>query len=164
MKGTIYVNNGKWYYMVRLPGEDCRKAHPLCAPGQSVALSADRPKELAVQSAWRMWEAATKSVPTIALKRATVDDISARYIEHGLVYYRGSDGVPTSEAGLARLASRRLRDIYGSYAPAELTHADMLRVRDAIIATGVARITVNMYMDREMGAGVFADWLERYAL
>lgn len=149
MKGTIYNNNGKWYYAVRLPGEKKRKAYPLKAAGHDVALSADRPRELAVQAAWRIWENATKRRPTTTVEQKTVESICAAYCEHTQTYYRRADGKQTSEVHLARLALRVLRDIYGSQSPAVLTHADMLHVREVMISDGaLSRTTVNAYMAR----------------
>lgn len=149
MKGTIYNNNGKWYYAVRLPGEKKRKARPLKAPGHDVALSADRPRELAVQAAWRIWEDATRKVPTTTIRSNTVEEICAAYLEHTLTYYRRPDGEQTSEVSLARLSLRTLRDMYGEQPATALTHGDMLRVREAMCADGtLSRTTVNAYMAR----------------
>ncbi|MBR3222998.1 MAG: site-specific integrase [Kiritimatiellae bacterium] len=149
MKGTIYNNNGKWYYAVRLPGEKKRKAYPLKAAGHDVALSADRPRELAIQAAWRIWENASKRKPTTTVEQKTVESICAAYCEHAQTYYRRADGEQTSEVHLARLALRVLRDIYGSQSPAALTHADMLHVREVMASDGtLSRTTVNAYMAR----------------
>ena len=149
MKGTIYNNNGKWYYAVRLPGERKRKARPLKAAGHDVALSADRPRELAVQAAWRIWEEATRRTPTTVVKSNTVEQICAAYLEHTLTYYRRPDGEQTSEVHLAKLSLRVLRDMFGDQPATALTHADMLRVREAMSRGGtLSRTTVNAYMAR----------------
>lgn len=149
MKGTIYNNNGKWYYAVRLPGEKKRKAYPLKAAGHDVALSADRPRELAVQAAWRLWESRTRPIGTTTLRQRTVEEICAAYCEHTLTYYRRPDGEQTSEVPLARLALRTLRDMFGGEVPSGLSHADMLRVRDVMMRSGeLSRTTVNAYMAR----------------
>lgn len=149
MKGTIYNNNGKWYYAVRLPGEKKRKAHPLKAIGHDVALSADRPRELAVQAAWRIWENATRRRPTTVIEQETVESICRAYCEHANIYYRRADGEKTSEVHLARLALRVLRDLYGDAPPSALTHADMLHVREVMSSDGaLSRTTVNAYMAR----------------
>lgn len=149
MKGTIYNNNGKWYYAVRLPGEKKRKAYPLRAAGHDVALSADRPRELAIQAAWRLWESRTRPIGTTTLRQRTVEEICAAYCEHAQTYYRRADGEQTSEVSLARLALRVLRDMFGNEVPSGLSHADMLRVRDVMMQSGeLSRTTVNAYMAR----------------
>jgi len=151
MKGTVYVNNGKWYYMVRFPGELKRKARPLCAPGHDRAMSADRPRELAVQAAWRMWEAHAKPPASTSVRVPTVEEVCAAYCEHAKTYYRREDGTPTSEVDSIPLSLRALRDMFGDVPVTALTHADMVRVRDAIVSWGTcSRTTVNFYMARTM--------------
>lgn len=149
MKGTVYVNNGKWYYAVRLPGERKRKARKLCAPGHDVAMSADRPRELAVQAAWRIWEAAVAKPSSLYVKAATVEEIAAAYCEWIKTYYRRADGTPTSEQASIPLSLRAVRDLYGETPVTALTHADMVRTRETIISWGTcSRSTVNFYMAR----------------
>lgn len=149
MKGTVYVNNGKWYYAVKLPGDLKRKAHPLCAPGHDVAMSADRPRELAVAAAWRIWERETKRIPTTVVKSKTVEDICAAFCKHAETYYRRPDGTPTSEQASIPLSLRAIRDMFGDTPVTELTHADMIKVRDKIISWNTcSRSTVNFYMAR----------------
>ena len=149
MKGTVYVNNGKWYYRVRLPGEKQRTLHKLCAPGHDVAMSADRPRELAVQAAWRIWEHANRRTPSTVVKSKTVEDVCAAYCKHAETYYRRQDGTPTSEQASIPLSLRPLRDLYADTPVTALTHQDMIRVRNAIISWNTcSRTTVNFYMDR----------------
>ena len=149
MKGTVYKNNGKWYYRVRLPGDRARTLHKLCAPGHDTAMSADRPRELAVQAAWRIWEAHTRRPASTSVKAATVEDVCAAYCEHAKTYYRRQDGTPTSEVTSIPLSLRPLRDLYADTPVTALTHKDMIRVRDTIIGWGTcSRSTVNFYMAR----------------
>ena len=92
MKGTVYVNNGYWWYAVRLPGEKKRKARKLCAPGSEIALHADRSRDVAIAAAQKVWEAATRHVPTIHIEGKTVDEKS---ITEGYDHFQieGSDVV-----------------------------------------------------------------------
>ena len=149
MQGTVYDNNGKWYYRVRFPGELKRKAHPLCAPGHDVAMSTDRPRELAVQAAWRMWEEHARPLPTTVVKSRTVEEVCAAYCEHAKTYYRRADGTQTSEVKSVPLSLRPLREMFGATPVTALTHADMVSVRDMIASWGTcSRTTVNFYMAR----------------
>ena len=148
MKGTVYVNNGYWWYAVRLPGEKKRKARKLCAPGSDIALHADRSRDVAILAARKIWEDATRRTPTTRVKSLTVDEIAGGWIAHCEIYYRRKDGTQTGEAWGCMNACRILRKIYGNRPAAELQHADMLAVRDALIRTGIARVTVNRYMER----------------
>lgn len=149
MKGTVYINNGKWYYRVKLPGDRTRTLHKLCAPGHDTAMGADRPRELAVQAAWRIWEAHTKRPASTFVQSATVEDVCAAYCEHAKTYYRRQDGTPTSEVTSIPLSLRPLRDLYADTPVTALTHQDMIRVRDTIIGWKTcSRSTVNFYMAR----------------
>lgn len=148
MKGTVYVNNGYWWYAVRLPGEKKRKARKLCAPGSEIALHADRSRDIAIAAAQKVWEAATRHVPTIHIEGKTVDEICGGWIGWCETYYRRKDGSQTGEAWGCQNAVRILRKMYGTRPAAELQHADMLAVRDALVRSGIARVTVNRYMER----------------
>lgn len=149
MKGTVYNNNGKWYYRVKFPGDTKRTLHKLCAPGHNVALSADRPRELAIQAAWRIWEAHTRKPCSLTVGVPSVEQICAAYCLHSKTYYRRQDGQPTSEQEAIPHALRPLRDLYGDTPVTALMHADMIRVRNTIIGWGTcSRTTVNHYMAR----------------
>ena len=148
MKGSIYSNNGYWWYAVRLPGEKKRKARKLCAPGSDVALHADRPRDLAITAALQIWEEATQRVPTTHVVGKTVDEVCGAWLGHCEVYYRHRDGTQTGEATLCRHAVRTLRELYGTRRCAEMQHADMLTVRDRLIAGKLSRATVNAYVGR----------------
>lgn len=149
MTGTVYDNNGKWYYRVKFPGQLKRKLFPLCAPGHETAMSTDRPRELAVQAAWRIWERETKRTPSTVIKSKTVEDICAAYCKHAETYYKRQDGTPTSEQASIPLSLRAIRDMYGDLPVTALTHGDMLKVRETIISWGTcSRTTVNFYMAR----------------
>lgn len=148
MKGTVYVNNGYWWYAVRLPGEKKRTARKLCAPGSETALHADRSRDVAILAARRIWEDATRRTPTTVLKSATVDELCGGWIAWCETYYRRKDGTQTGEAWGCQNAVRLLREMYGNRPAAELQHADMLAVRGALVRSGIARVTVNRYMER----------------
>ncbi len=134
-RGSIVNNNGYWCLVTRLPGEAKRRKHPLRAPGANAAMRTDRPRELAIQAAHRLWEAAARAErwhPAGAL----VSDVCDAWARHVPTYYRGDGSkyiTPT----------RDLRDMYGSRACSELRHNDMLAVRDAFIRRGWSRPTVN---------------------
>lgn len=141
--GSVFVNHGLWYYSVQLPGEKRRKQVPLRAPGASHTLRADRPRKMAEQAAARYWEEHTRQAARHEPAGATVADLCAAWDAHCRDYYRGPDGRPTSTATSAVLDVRLFREMFGGAALAELTHGDMLRLRDALVRSGVTRQTVN---------------------
>lgn len=140
--GSIVAHRGYWVFAVKLPGDKKRRMITLRAPGAKHGLAADRPREMAEQAAARVWEEATREMKR-GPKGATVEDVCAAYCEHARTYYRHADGTPTSEVANVTTGVRLFREIFGDAALAELTHSDMLALRDALIRSGVARVTVN---------------------
>lgn len=134
-RGSIVDNNGYWCYIVRLPGETKRRKHPLRAPGATVAMRSDRPRELAVSAAHRVWEAAMR-IERHAPAGPTVADVADAWAIHVPRYYRG-------DGSKYMIPIRDLRDMFGDCAASELTHRDMLAVRDAFIRRGWSRPVVN---------------------
>lgn len=141
--GTVFVHSGLWYYSVKLPGDAKRRQVPLKAPGAEHTLAADRPRRMAEAAAARYWEENTKQLRKGDAKAVTVDDVCAAYCEHAATYYRREDGTPTGEASAIAVGVRLFRQLYGRAAIAELTHADIVRWRDALERSGIARVTVN---------------------
>lgn len=140
-KGTVYQTNGYWFYLGKLPNSKKRKAYKLCSPGSSVAMRADRPREVALAAAYRLWAEAAKEArerPTSCLQ---VEDLCAQYLAHCEVYYRGSH-----ETYLCARACRALISRFGRYPVADLVHRDMLLVRDDLIRDNLTRTTINRYM------------------
>lgn len=136
--GSVFVNHGLWYYSVQLPGERKRKQVPLRAPGAKHTMRADRPRKMAEQAAARYWEEHTRQAARHEPSGATVDQLCAAWDAHCREYYKGS-----STAVNAVLDVRMFRDLFGQAAVSELTHADMLQLRDALVRSGVSRSTVN---------------------
>ena len=136
--GSVFVNHGLWYYSVQLPGEKRRRQVPLRAPGAKHTLRADRPRKMAEEAAARYWEEHTRQAARHEPSGATVADLCAAWDAHCREYYKGS-----STSMNAIIDVRMFRDLYGSAAVAELTHADMLALRDALVRSGVSRSTVN---------------------
>ncbi len=142
--GSVVAHHGYWFYSVRLPGEKRRRMLALRAPGAKHGLPADRPRRMAEQAAARLWEEATRE--RRELERAggcTVEELCAAYCAWAPTYYRRPDGSPTSEVANVVAGVRLFRELFGKAAVSEMTHSDMLRLRDALVRTGVSRVTVN---------------------
>lgn len=142
--GSVFDNHGLWYYSVQLPGEKKRRQVPLKAPGSKHTMRTDRPRKLAEQAAARYWAEHTRQAARHdTTDGATVEHVCAAWDAHCKSAYRGPDGQPTSTATNAVLDVRMFREMFGRAAMAELTHADMLKLRDALVRSGVSRSTVN---------------------
>ena len=133
--GSVFLNHGLWYYSVQLPGESRRKQVPLRAPGAKHTLKADRPRKMAEEAAARYWEEHTRQTRRHDPAGATVAELCAMWDRHCREYYRCPDN--------AILGARMFRNLFGNAAVAELTHADMLKLRDALVRSGICRTTVN---------------------
>lgn len=136
--GSVWDNHGLWYYSVKLPGEKTRRNVPLKAPNSNHTMRTDRPRKMAEDAAARYWEEHTRQAARHQPRGATVADLCAAWADHCREYYKG-----TSTAVNAVLDVRLFREMFGGAALAELTHGDMLQLRDALVRSGVSRSTVN---------------------
>lgn len=136
--GSVWDNHGLWYYSVKLPGEKTRRNVPLKAPNSTHTMRTDRPRKMAEDAAARYWEEHTRQAARHEPRGATVADLCAAWANHCREYYKG-----TSTAVNAVLDVRLFREMFGGAALAELTHGDMLQLRDALVRSGVSRSTVN---------------------
>ena len=141
--GSVWDNHGLWYYSVKLPGEKTRRNVPLKAPNSTHTMRTDRPRKMAEEAAARYWEEHTRSARRHERQGVTVAELCALWDAHCREYYRGPDGKPSSTAVNAVLDVRLFREMFGGAALAELTHGDMLQLRDALVRSGVSRSTVN---------------------
>ena len=146
--GSVFDNHGLWYYSVQLPGEKRRRQVPLRAPGAKHTMRTDRPRKMAEDAAARYWEEHTRQARRHEPQGMTVAELVGMWDAHCREAYRGPDGLPTSTATNAVLDVRLFRDLFGQAAVAELTHADMLQLRDALVRSGVGRSTVNLRLWR----------------
>ena len=136
--GSVFDNHGLWYYSVQLPGEKRRRQVPLRAPGAKRTMRTDRPRKMAEEAAARYWEEHTRQVKRHEAVGITVAELCALWDAHCREYYKG--GVSATNAVLD---VRAFREMFGGASLHELTHADMLKFRDALIRSGVSRRTVN---------------------
>lgn len=146
LPGSIIDNHGYWYWYVKLPGETTRHMRPLKMPGSEHAMSSTHDIARARESAMRQWEDVTRTA-----KRCpggiTVEELAARYTKFAETYYRRRDGSPTGRDNVVKLGVRLFRQMYGRKYVADLQHSDMLAHRDALVRTGIARTTVNTYLN-----------------
>ncbi len=144
--GCIFENNGYWYWRVKLPGAEKRVAMPLKMPGATHAMPSTKSRHSALQAAWREYERLMGRREEHTTIGNTVNDICDMWIRHANEYYKDASGRATSEKHNAALGVRMFRNLYGARFIGDLEHADMLALRNALIQTGVTRITVNRYM------------------
>lgn len=73
----------------------------------------------------------------------TVTDLVQRHMTWAEGYYRRRDGKPTGAAGQLDHATRKLAELCGTMNPNAITPRVLREVRDAMIADGLARNTIN---------------------
>lgn len=142
--GSIWNNHGYWYWLGKLPGEDRRRNIPLKMPGSAHAMPVSHPFADAAAAAWREIEAAAKLEKQRPCS-ATVNAICDAWVRHAAEYYgRTADGArESSRARNAAIDVRLFREMYGRRFVSDLTHADMLAHRDALLKQDLARTTIN---------------------
>lgn len=90
------------------------------------------------------WQARGAFAPDVVV---LVKHAIAGYWKHAEVYYR-KNGKPTSELSVLRLAFRFLHDLYGDLPAAEFGPLALKACREAMIARGLCRTTINGYVSR----------------
>jgi integrase len=143
LPGTLWLNSGRWNWRVHLPGTPARANYPLRLHGQKIALAEEKGESLAESIAWRMWEKASRQENAAHDNGMTLDDAAGRFMAHAESYYRRADGTQTREAFNCELALRPIRAAHGQSPVDDVTYQDILDARDALIAKGLNRTTVN---------------------
>ncbi len=136
--GSVFDNHGLWYYSVQLPGEKRRRQVPLRAPGAKHTMKTDRPRKMAEDAAARYWEEHTRQTKRHEAAGISVAELCGMWAEHCREYYHGE-----ASATNAILDVREFRRMFANASVSELTHTDMLKLRDALVRSGISRRTVN---------------------
>ena len=108
LPGSIYLNNGRYYWRVTLPGETKRQAIALIPRGGKYPT---RDRNVAAEIARDILaKAIFKGTAPVGGKAfdGTVAALVKRYLNYADGYYRKSDGTPTTEPVSIRYALNRL--------------------------------------------------------
>ena len=93
------------------------------------------------------WMANGRRVPRTKTD-LTVTELIAAFKTHAEMYYRGPDGTPTSEVANFRIVLRPLRELYGHLPACEFGPLSLEAVRNAMIAKGWVRRSINNSIGR----------------
>ncbi len=143
LPGTLWQSHGAWHWRVTLPNEKSRKDHTLTMPfsGARIPASAST-RDVAESAAWRLWECALRSAnATGGAPAFTVNDVCDRWTAYAATYYAGSKEAVDCVRGL-----RLFRGMFGNRPVEGMTHPDMIEYRNALVAKGYVRTTVNKYL------------------
>ncbi len=78
----------------------------------------------------------------------TVSEMLVAFLRHAEGHYRDRDGAPIGEAANYKDAAKPLRTLYGATLAAEFGPLALQAVRGDLVASGLARSTVNARVDR----------------
>lgn len=140
--GCVWRSHGSWHWRVKFPGEEKRHDIILTFPFSGMKIPADEPESTAEAAAWRLWEKRMHVSDAGGRPACTMNDLCDAWTAHASTYYRARKG-KSGRADTAACEVRMLREMFGSRPVESLTHPDMLRYRDAMIARGLARTTIN---------------------
>jgi integrase len=134
--GTIFNNNGRWWWRVSLPGQSKRQCIPLKPEG---ARFATNDYELARQIAQGLYEATVLKPKNIEKNSTirTVGDLVQKYLEHCRIYYQKSNESVNIEFALKSLLPYSLMDIE------DMRPAILKEIRQKMIDLKRARSTIN---------------------
>lgn len=154
LPGCLWINRGRWAWRVTLPGRTQRENIPLRIREGEQALDASQvPRVVAEGLAWGLWRAeeervasmvamAPQDLPRVrgmdAVAQCTVAEAVDAYLAAARIYYAQS-----REAGTHAWALRPLVEAWGALPLGALACAELLDLRDGLVARGLARRSVN---------------------
>ena len=138
--GTIYLNHGRYWYRVRLPGEAKRRAFPLRPEGARYATSDPGVAEVLAECIWLQ---ATLDAHEPITEDGSVAALCQAYMQHAQGYYRSPEGEPTGEETNIRCALAPLVHLYATDDAADLSPVRLKAVRRRMVEDGLARTTIN---------------------
>ena len=105
LPGSIYKNKNRWWWKVRLPGEDKPKSRPLKAVGTRFATS-DR--NVAEEVARQMWELVLFQSEQPVDDPTNIAGLVKAYLMHAKEYYKAPDGKSTTKKKPAKKDTKDL--------------------------------------------------------
>jgi integrase len=132
--GSIYLNNGRYYWKVKLPGEKRRRAIPLKPSGSQFAT---KNRDVANAIAGEMWQRAT-SLSSQAVTIKNLDELCDAHLKELKDYHS------ISEYDWIKLIYKQLSDMYGDVEPDQFSPLCLKRFRDWCIHGGDADKTLSV--------------------
>lgn len=140
LPGSIYLNNGRFWWKVKLAGESKLRARPLKPVGGKFAT-----KDFAVakEVAYEMLQRAIFQPRVSSDKDNSIGSLVQAYLEHAQNYYLGSDGKVTREPENIRYALVPLVGLYASLPAEDFDIPKLKEVRQRMIENNWCRGVVN---------------------
>lgn len=147
LPGSVWENNGFWYWRGTLPGTESRRAYPLKTPSGR-PMSNVHTREVAEREAWRLWQRAADGLrPEPSGRRQRLDRLIEDYLPTVEQAYKSArTGRPSPHARLFRQILTQLHDSHGKR-PAEAVNGQFLQsFVESRIRAGLKRGTINKHL------------------
>jgi integrase len=143
LPGSIYARAGRYWWNVRLPGEQKRRARALVPEGGTMATNDPGVAEAIARDMWTQATVAVNKTDGGEHDVATLAGLVATYMEYARDYYRDVDGHPTGEARNLESGLRVLSETFPSLRPEEFAPFHFKTVRSKAVAKGCNVSTAN---------------------
>ena len=140
LPGSIYKNKTRWWWKVKLPGENKIKAVPLKPVGARFATT-DR--NVAEEVARDMWQRTLFQSERPAGDTSTVAGLVRAYLKYAKNYYRGPDGKTTQEPQNIKYALMPLVEYCPALLAEEFGPLKLKEVRQRMIDLDWSRGVIN---------------------
>ena len=139
--GCIYLNKNRYWWRVKLPGQDNYTAMPLKPVGSKLATT---DLNTAKEIARNRWEQAIYSVHNKQIESCdTIGSLAAAYFQYIEIYYRRADGETTGESERIRWGIKTFLEMYAALSCEEFGPLKLEKVRDQLIKSGTSRKVIN---------------------
>jgi len=146
LPGSIYKNGNRYWWKVKLPGENKIKARPLIPVNlHQAAKDYDVAVECAkIMFAMAVFQSEHKSSGPIT----NIAELSKVYLEYVDDYYRDLDGNSTTEPRNIRYSLNQLVDLCGCVLLEEFGPLKLMEVREQMVNAGITRKCINQRIGR----------------
>ena len=140
--GCIYLNKNRYWWRVKLPGQDNYTAMPLKPVGSKLATT---DLNTAKEIARNRWEQAIYSGHNKQIESCdTIGSLAAAYFQYIEIYYRRADGGTTGESERIRWGIKTFLEMYAALKCEEFGPLKLEKVRDQLIKSGTSRKVINV--------------------
>lgn len=150
LPGTIYLNNNRYWWLAKLPGETKRKARALKPQGSQFATT---DVGVAVEIARNLLETAIFNSGSCGQDAfdgeiRTIAALSRVFLQYAEEYYRGADGVVTEEPQNVRYSLKPVIEMYATLELTEFGPLKLIEVRNKMISLNWSRGLINQRIGR----------------
>lgn len=141
LPGSIILNHGRYWWQVKLPGNEKRESYPLKPKGSDHATTN---LEVARAVAADLYRQHLIGKQPSTKRDKTLGSLMKDYITRAQTYYRRKDGSRTTSADAISNALRFLKP-YAQSSPEDFGPLKLKQVQKAMIEMKLARKTINTY-------------------